>query len=67
MTAAAAATTGRLRGWLPVRHSLGLEAALVITLYGVYELARGLVVVLAKVDPEDRRAREHHCTPAQRR
>ncbi len=45
MTAAAAATTGRLRGWLSVRHSLGLEAALVVTLYGVYELARGLVVV----------------------
>ncbi len=44
MTAAAAATTGRLRGWLSVRHSLGLEAALVVTLYGVYELARGLVV-----------------------
>jgi len=45
MTAAAAATTGRLRRWLSVRHSLGLEAALVVTLYGVYELARGLVVV----------------------
>jgi PAP2 superfamily len=44
MTGAAAATTGRLRGWLSVRHSLGLEAALVVTLYGVYELARGLVV-----------------------
>ena len=41
MTAAAAATTRRLRGWLSVRHSLGLEAALVVTLYGVYELARG--------------------------
>jgi len=27
-----------------VRHSLGLEAALVVALYGVYELARGLVV-----------------------
>jgi hypothetical protein len=36
--------TGRLRGWLSVRHSLGLEAALVVTLYGVYELVRGLVV-----------------------
>jgi hypothetical protein len=44
MTAAAAATTGRLRGWLSVRHSLGLEAALVVTLYACYELARGLVV-----------------------
>jgi hypothetical protein len=44
MIAAAAATTGRLRRWLSVRHSLGLEAALVVALYGVYELARGLVV-----------------------
>jgi PAP2 superfamily len=44
MTAAAASTTGRLRRWLSVRHSLGLEAALVVTLYGVYQLARGLVV-----------------------
>jgi len=44
MTAAAAATMGRLRGWLSARHSLGLEAALVLSLYGVYELARGLVV-----------------------
>jgi hypothetical protein len=43
-SAAAAATTGGLRGWLSVRHSLGLEAALVLTLYGVYELARGPVV-----------------------
>jgi PAP2 superfamily len=34
----------RLRRWLSVRHSLGLEAALVVTLYGGYELARGLVV-----------------------
>jgi PAP2 superfamily len=44
MTGAAASTTGRLRRWLSVRHSLGLEAALVVTLYGGYELARGLVV-----------------------
>jgi hypothetical protein len=44
MIAAAASTTGRLRRWLSVRHSLGLEAALVVALYGVYELARGLVV-----------------------
>ena len=36
--------TGRLRGWLSVRHSLGIEAALVLTLYGAYESARGLVV-----------------------
>ena len=44
MTAAAAATTGRLRAWLSMRHSLGIEAALVVTLYGAYELSRGLVV-----------------------
>jgi PAP2 superfamily len=44
MTGAAASTTDRLRRWLSVRHSLGLEAALVVTLYGGYELARGLVV-----------------------
>jgi hypothetical protein len=43
-SAATAATTGGLRGWLSVRHSLGTEAALVVTLYGIYELARGLVV-----------------------
>jgi hypothetical protein len=41
---APAGTTGRLRRWLSARHSLGLEAALVLTLYGAYELARGLVV-----------------------
>ena len=41
---APAGTTGRLRRWLSARHSLGFEAALVLTLYGVYELARGLVV-----------------------
>ena len=40
---APAATTGGLRGWLTVRHSLGLEVALVVALYGVYELARGRV------------------------
>jgi hypothetical protein len=45
MTAAAASITGRLRRWPSVRHSLGLEAAVLVThLYGVYELARGLVV-----------------------
>jgi hypothetical protein len=43
-SAAGAATTGGPRGWLSVRHSLGLEAALVVTLYGVYEPASGLVV-----------------------
>src|SRR5919197_6424872 len=35
---------GRLRGWLSARHSLGSEAVAVVTLYGLYELARGLVV-----------------------
>jgi hypothetical protein len=54
MTAAAASTTGRLRRWLSVRHSLGLEAALVLTLYGLYELARGLVV--ANPEEADRHA-----------
>jgi hypothetical protein len=41
MTARAA---GRLGGWLSVRHSLRTEAATVLALYGIYELARGLVV-----------------------
>ena len=44
MTAAAAASTGPLRRWLSARHSLSLETALVVTLYGAYELARGFVV-----------------------
>jgi hypothetical protein len=34
----------RLRGWLSLRHSLGVEALMVLGLYGLYELARGLVV-----------------------
>jgi cytochrome bd-type quinol oxidase subunit 2 len=38
-----------------VRHSLGLEAALVVTLYGVYELARGLVVGNRQGSPPSRR------------
>jgi hypothetical protein len=54
MNAAAASTTGRLRRWLSVRHSLGLEAVLVLTLYGLYELARGLVV--ANPEEADRHA-----------
>jgi hypothetical protein len=54
MTAAAASTTGRLRRWLSVRHSLGLEVALVLTLYGLYELARGLLV--ANPEEADRHA-----------
>jgi PAP2 superfamily len=36
-------TVGRLGSWLSVRHSLGVEAAAALTLYGLYELARGLV------------------------
>jgi hypothetical protein len=35
---------GRLRGWLSVRHSLRSKAVAVLTVYGLYELARGLVV-----------------------
>jgi hypothetical protein len=48
MTAAAASmtarTAGRLGSWLSVRHSLRTEAATVLALYGLYELARGLLV-----------------------
>jgi hypothetical protein len=39
-----ARTAGRLRGWLSMRHSLRAEAAVVLILYGVYEVTRGLVV-----------------------
>src|SRR5207244_5050117 len=39
-----ARTAGGLRSWLSVRHSLRSEAAAVLVLYGLYELARGLVV-----------------------
>ena len=34
----------RVRRWLSVRHRLRSEAAVVLGLYGLYELARGLVV-----------------------
>jgi hypothetical protein len=49
MTTAAATSTAvrtatRLRGWLSVRHSLRSEVVVVLALYGLYELARGLVV-----------------------
>ena len=37
-------TAGRLPGWLSVRHSLRTEAVVVLALYGLYELTRGLVV-----------------------
>ena len=43
-TAIPARTAGALRTWLSVRHSLPSEAAAVLGLYGLYELARGLVV-----------------------
>jgi hypothetical protein len=36
-------TYGRLGCWPSVRHSLRAEAAAALTLYGLYELARGLV------------------------
>jgi hypothetical protein len=36
-------TAGRLGAWLSVRHSLRIEAIGALTLYGLYELARGLV------------------------
>jgi hypothetical protein len=43
-TSRAIRTAGRLRGWLSVRHSLRSEVVVVLTLYGLYELARGLIV-----------------------
>jgi hypothetical protein len=56
-TVAAAAfpawTAGKLRNWLSVRHSLPVEAATVLGLYGLYELARGLLV-------GDAREADHH-------
>jgi hypothetical protein len=36
-------TVGRLGSWLSVRHSLRIEVAGALTVYGLYELARGLV------------------------
>ena len=43
-TAVAAGAAGRVRTWLSARHSLRGEVAVVLALYGLYELARGLVV-----------------------
>ena len=48
MTAAALGSpririVARSRSWLSVRHSFRIEAAAALTLYGLYELARGLV------------------------
>jgi hypothetical protein len=37
-------TAGQLPRWLSVRHSLRTEAVVVLALYGLYELTRGLVV-----------------------
>jgi hypothetical protein len=39
-----ARAAGRLRCWLSRRHSLRAEAIVVLGLYGLYELARGLAV-----------------------
>ncbi len=44
---------GRLQRWLSTRHRLRSEAAAVLGLYGLYELARGLVV-------SDAREADHH-------
>ncbi len=44
ITAAATHTAAGLRRWLSTRHPLRSEAAAVLILYGLYELARGLVV-----------------------
>jgi hypothetical protein len=40
----AARAAGRLRSWPSVRHSLRREVVVVLALYGLSELARGLVV-----------------------
>ena len=50
-----ARTAGRLGSWLSVRHSLRSEAAAVLALYGLDELARGLVV--GDAEEADRHAR----------
>ncbi|NUR77845.1 MAG: phosphatase PAP2 family protein [Thermoleophilia bacterium] len=46
---------GRLRAWLSVRHSLRIEAAGVLVLYALYEVARGLVA--GNAGEADRHAR----------
>jgi hypothetical protein len=53
ITAFATHNAGALRRWLSTRHSLRGEAAGVLGLYGLYELARGLVV-------GDARDADHH-------
>jgi hypothetical protein len=52
MTTAAAASfaaraTGPLSRWLSVRHPLRTEATAVLSLYGLYEVARGLASATA--------------------
>ena len=44
ISALATHTGSRVRRWLSVRHRLRSEAAVVLGLYGFYELARGVVV-----------------------
>jgi hypothetical protein len=51
--AGATHNAGRLQRWLSTRHPLRSEAAAVLILYGLYELARGLVV-------SDAREADHH-------
>ncbi len=44
IAALATHSAGRVQRWLSTRHRLRSEAAVVLVLYGLYELARGLVV-----------------------
>ncbi len=53
ITAFAAHNAGHVQAWLSTRHRLRSEAAVVLGLYGLYELARGLVV-------GDARDADHH-------
>jgi PAP2 superfamily len=67
MTATAASSlplrrTGRLRGWLSVRHPLPIEAGVVLVLYGLYELGRGLVVA----DPAEAHRHAHQIVALER-
>lgn len=53
ITAFAAHNAGHVQAWLSTRHRLRSEVAVVLGLYGLYELARGLVV-------GDARDADHH-------
>ena len=53
ITSFAAHNAGHVQAWLSTRHRLRSEAAVVLGLYGLYELARGLVV-------GDARDADHH-------